>query len=317
MKKNHDPLISVVMSVYNGERYLSEAIDSILSQTFTDFEFIIIDDGSTDTSAEIVHSYEDERVSLIRQKNTGLAAALNKGIELAKGEYIARMDADDVSLPERLEVQVDYLKRHPDVIALGSAADCMDENGNFVFSMVPVCTDIDIKKKLPATPFIHPSVIFLKRYFFDAGCYPENLNFAPEDTVLFNKMSKLGNFANISRPLIRYRLTPQSLSGRNRINQKLMDRIVSKALDGSPISEDDSLELEMAAKKVSPQMKKAAYHSLLSRKYLWNNPDSKKARSHAIKSITSFPFRLTSYFLFFASLLPNRLVMLIYRSRRN
>jgi len=108
-----NPTISVVMSVYNGERFLREAMDSILAQTFTDFEFIIINDGSTDGSREILESYDDPRIVLVHQDNKGLAAALNRGIEMARGEFIARMDADDVSLPERFERQLEVFDREP------------------------------------------------------------------------------------------------------------------------------------------------------------------------------------------------------------
>ncbi len=106
----NSPTISVVMSVYNGEVYLAEAIESILVQTYRDFEFIIIDDGSTDNSSNIIRSYDDPRIRFFQQKNAGLAASLNKGITLARGKYIARMDADDVSLPDRLKKQLKWLK---------------------------------------------------------------------------------------------------------------------------------------------------------------------------------------------------------------
>ena len=109
--------ISVVMSVYNGEIYLYEAIESILNQTFTNFEFIIIDDGSTDNSAEIIKSYDDNRIVLIQQGNKGLAAALNEGIKIAKGKFIARMDADDISLPTRLETQIQFMEAHLEYVS--------------------------------------------------------------------------------------------------------------------------------------------------------------------------------------------------------
>jgi len=114
------------MSVFNGERYLREAIDSILQQTFVDFEFIIIDDGSTDSSASIMSSYADRRIRVIRQKNRGLSAALNVGLKAAEGRYIARMDADDVSLPHRFGRQYLFLETHPQCVAVGSNAIIID-----------------------------------------------------------------------------------------------------------------------------------------------------------------------------------------------
>ena len=119
------PLVSVIMPVYNGEKYLAEAIDSILAQTFTDFEFLIVDDGSQDNSAEIIRSYEkrDRRIRFIQlERNMGAAVARNRGIAAAGGEYITGMDCDDVSLPERLQKQVDFLKSHPEIGGIGAFA---------------------------------------------------------------------------------------------------------------------------------------------------------------------------------------------------
>lgn len=113
--------VSVVMSVYNDERFLREAIESILNQTFSDYEFIIIDDGSTDGSSEIISEYNDSRIFYIRQGNHGLPYALNKGIGMSKGKYVARMDADDISHPQRLEKQYNYMENHPDVFLCGTA----------------------------------------------------------------------------------------------------------------------------------------------------------------------------------------------------
>ena len=115
------PVVSVLMPVYNGSKYLSDAVDSILTQTYTNFEFLIIDDMSIDNSFEILKSYNDDRIRLIKnEKNIGLSASLNKGLNLALGKYIARMDQDDISLPNRLEKQIEYFKEHNDICVLGS-----------------------------------------------------------------------------------------------------------------------------------------------------------------------------------------------------
>jgi len=128
-----DPLVSVVMSVYNGHIKLSETIDSVLSQTLENFEFILIDDGSTDCALEILKEYKekDPRVLLIQNgENLGLAASLNKGIQIARGEYIARIDADDICLPERFEKQVRFLEQNPSILILGSNITQIDDEGN-------------------------------------------------------------------------------------------------------------------------------------------------------------------------------------------
>ena len=114
------------MPVYNGAKYLNEAVDSILNQTLTNFEFLIIDDGSTDQSINQINAYDDSRIQLIVNKNNiGQSAALNKGISLARGEYIARMDQDDISMPERLERQSEFMENHPDVDVLGTWVQLM------------------------------------------------------------------------------------------------------------------------------------------------------------------------------------------------
>ncbi|HAS7841575.1 TPA: glycosyltransferase family 2 protein, partial [Vibrio cholerae] len=124
------PKISVVMSVYNGEKYLGEAIDSILKQTFSDFEFIIINDGSTDKTLEIIKSYmkKDDRIVLVSRENKGLIVSLNEGLDLAKGQYIARMDADDISIKSRFEKQIEFLDSNPDIGVCGTWVEVFGEN---------------------------------------------------------------------------------------------------------------------------------------------------------------------------------------------
>jgi len=118
--------VSVIMSVYNGEKFLSQAIESILSQTFIDFEFIIINDGSHDGSLDIIRSYHDQRMKLISRENRGLISSLNEAISLANGQYLARMDADDVSLPERLARQVSFLDNHSEIAVCGTWAEVIN-----------------------------------------------------------------------------------------------------------------------------------------------------------------------------------------------
>jgi glycosyltransferase involved in cell wall biosynthesis len=129
-EKVMNPKVTVLMSVYNGEKYLRQAVDSILNQTFTDFEFIMVDDGSTDATKAILDSYTDPRiVRLTNETNIGLTASLNRGLKIARGTYIARMDADDISLPERLRRQVQFLDSHPDIGVLGTKFEVIDDLG--------------------------------------------------------------------------------------------------------------------------------------------------------------------------------------------
>ena len=163
----NNPRVTILMPVYNGERYLVDAIESILNQTYTDFEFLIINDGSADKSVSIIESYNDNRIRLIHnEKNLGLIASLNKGIALAKGEYLARMDSDDISVPQRLEKQVQFLDAHPDVSVVASHIRFMNADGEetgYWDNDMSTNSWADIYAALPKHDCIaHPAVVIRK-----------------------------------------------------------------------------------------------------------------------------------------------------------
>lgn len=163
---NNNPLISVVMSVYNGEKYLAEAIESILNQTYKNFEFIIVNDGSKDNSIEIIKSYmnQDNRIVLIDRENKGLPYSLNEGISIAKGEYIARMDADDISLPMRFKKQIDYMQKN-ELDVCGSYIELFGNNIKERIIKNPLNND-DIRFSLLFfSSLAHPTVVFKKEVF--------------------------------------------------------------------------------------------------------------------------------------------------------
>ena len=198
--------VSVVMSVFNGEEHLHESIDSILNQTFTDFEFIIIDDGSTDLTCDILSDYEkkDVRVKVFRQENKGLAVSLNNGISRSKGMLIARMDADDTALPERLEKQVAYLKSHPEVDVLGTAALLRSAQGEKLGVMVlPEEHESIIKIMYKTSPIIHPSVVMRRESIVAVGGYREDLMRA-QDYELWSRLFDKCRFHNLQDPLLIY-----------------------------------------------------------------------------------------------------------------
>lgn len=191
------PRVSVIMSVYNGEQYLTEAIDSILNQTFTDFEFIIINDGSTDGTADILRSYEDPRLRIVEQENIGLTRSLNRGILLAQGEYIARMDDDDLSLPERLDRQVAFLNAHPEVGILGTACRIVDEVSTQEWEMHPPLSDGQIRQRLiRGNPFIHSSVMMRKSILQAVGGYNEAYPYI-QDYELWVRLAAHTRLANL------------------------------------------------------------------------------------------------------------------------
>src|SRR5262245_27130869 len=157
------PIVSVVMSVLNGEPFLREAVESILGQTFGDFEFIVIDDGSTDASADILDSYQrnDARVRVYHQENKGLVESLNRGCGLARGKYIARMDADDIATKERLMWQVEFVEKHPEVGVVGGAIEVINASGKSSVTHRYPLKNSDIYQALLRgdCPLVHPTVV--------------------------------------------------------------------------------------------------------------------------------------------------------------
>jgi len=210
----HEPLVSVVLPVYNGEKYLAEAIDSILNQTYINFEFIIINDGSVDNSLEIIKSYEDQRIVLISRENRGLIASLNEGIQKAKGKYIARMDADDISMPKRLEKQVYFMENNLDIGISGSWVEIFGEvEKNKVWKLSTQDSILKIKL-LFAVPFAHPSVIIRKSIMENFLLSYDGAYIHAEDYKLWVDFSTYAKMANIPKVLLKYRYLETSISRR-------------------------------------------------------------------------------------------------------
>jgi glycosyltransferase involved in cell wall biosynthesis len=201
------PLLSVVMPVYNGARYLREAINSILSQSFDQFEFIIINDGSTDSSEDIIRQYSDERICLLSQANCGLAATLNRGIGRSKGEYIARQDQDDISLPERFSRQIAYLNANPHCALVGTMAEILTEGLQTVKRFRLPSENAAIKFALLFNNcIVHSSAMLRREAVVRVGGYsidPERQ--PPEDYELWSRMARIYEIGNIPEALHIYR----------------------------------------------------------------------------------------------------------------
>ncbi len=303
MVKVKQPKVSVVMSLYNSERYLKEAIDSVLAQTLDDFEFIIIDDGSTDHSADIVLEYCDQRIQLIRQSNAGLPAALNIAITHAKAPLIARMDPDDVCLAERLQKQFDYLQAHPDIILVGSAAMCIDAQGEQIGSIQKQAYYSKGRLTLPESPCIHPSVMFRKAACETLGFYPEEMRFGGEDAVFFNKiLATIGAIANLEEILLMYRVTATSMSQKSkRFNRLLRERVV-KEVQGETISVDEKEALAKAY--AMPRGGYFGYHLYVGKLLLKNKCQNKKARIHFATALKENIFSLHAWLGWIGSFFP-------------
>ena len=195
--------VSVLMSVYNGESYLREAIESILNQNYTDFEFIIIDDASTDATAAILDGFDDLRIVRSRnEENIGLTRSLNKGLATAQGDYIARMDADDISLPERLGKQVDFLEAHPEVGVLGSAVHVINNNGDLSHIWRLPAEHAVIRWRLCFNdPIAHPTAMMRREALERVGGYDADFVSA-QDYDLWRRLSHVTQLSNLQEVLL-------------------------------------------------------------------------------------------------------------------
>ncbi|MFW6015694.1 MAG: glycosyltransferase [bacterium] len=202
-------MLSVVMSVYNAEKYLSESIESILNQTLTEFDFIIINDKSTDSSLDIIKKYatKDKRIKLINnEKNIGLTKSLNKAINISNGKYIARMDADDIAHLERLEKQYKYLDKHPEVVVLGTSGFTINEDGDIINERNVPLQFKKIKQVLRyVNPMIHPSVMFRKKEIKHIGNYNEVYDKVQDYELWFRCVAQGYKMRNLKERLIYYR----------------------------------------------------------------------------------------------------------------
>jgi glycosyltransferase involved in cell wall biosynthesis len=212
--------ISVVMSCYNSERFLHESIDSILMQTYKNFEFIIWNDGSTDSTEEIIKSYHDNRIRYFCASNQGTGAARAAACKEARGKYIACMDDDDIAMPFRLEKELSFLESHSDYILVSCLCEFITEEGKVIGQSIQPCTDRSLKKRCNIN---HSGAMFRKDAYFRAGGY---LNIRTgQDFVLWGRMSRYGKYANLPETLVKYRIQPNS------IVRKLRDKNYNICLD--------------------------------------------------------------------------------------
>jgi len=218
------------MVVRNMERFLADSIESILAQTFRDFEFVIVDFGSTDRSPAIVAEYQakDSRIRLHTIGECSLPEARTASLRFAQGRYIALMDADDVSFPERVERQVAYLEAHPEVALLGSAIECMDERGARQFTREFPLTDADIRVALQRGTVLHQTTVVFRREILENVKGYRKAFPLSEDYDLWLRVIEHFRVANLAEPLVRYRIHPHQVSVR-KLAQEITCMVAARA----------------------------------------------------------------------------------------
>jgi glycosyltransferase involved in cell wall biosynthesis len=295
------PLVSVLMPVYNAERYVAEAIESILSQTFRDFEFLIVDDGSTDGSRAILEPFavRDSRIQLVSRPNTGIVAALNEMIGRSRGELLARMDADDISLPHRFESQIGYLNDHPECVMVGSRVQVIDPDGMPLTVMSDALTHEQLVEGLLANRgqlIHHPAVMYRKSVVVDIGGYRDIFDEA-EDLDLFLRLAEVGKVVNIEEPLLKYR---EHLAKGSRA------RVIRVEDNCRRILEDAHRRrgLEYQRPTTYPEVKRISSAEVF-RTWSWwalASGNVAAARKHALACLAQTPFSLASWKLFYCAI---------------
>lgn len=219
-----EPVVSVLMAVHNGRPYLGEAVESILTQSFPSFEFIIVDDGSTDGSIVEIDWYakQDSRIRVLSQSNKGLAAALNVGLSMARGKYTARMDADDVAYPERLSKQVARMAKQPNLVLLGGSFDYIDSNGGVLKQKVVTTDAVSLRRGLTEdrNQFCHPCAMVGREAVCNVGGYRTLVGKYAQDYDLWLRLSEVGSIANLAQSILGYRVHEGQVSVRNIVAQR-------------------------------------------------------------------------------------------------
>jgi glycosyltransferase involved in cell wall biosynthesis len=218
---NTTPRITVLLPVYNCELYVQTAVESILNQTFTDFELLIVDDASTDATVSILKKFDDSRIQLIQKPvNSGYANSLNYGLQIAKGEYIARMDGDDISYPERFAKQIAYLDVHPEVVACGTTYKIMGNNKRIMLPENHEAIKIGL---LWGNCISHPSVMIRKKVLDDFSIIYDTSKEPAEDYDLWVRLLSIGKLYNLQEVLMEYRLYGNQVSRKRAEEQKKND----------------------------------------------------------------------------------------------
>jgi glycosyltransferase involved in cell wall biosynthesis len=305
------PTVSVILPVRNGARFLPEALESIRAQTLREIEILLIDDGSTDRSPEIAREFarRDRRFLVMSQEPRGIASALNTGIQMARGRYVARMDADDVAVPMRIERQVAFLAANPRCVALGSDVEIIDEEGQALGTLASPRRHADIERLLLdvcSNSLIHPSVVMRTDAVRSIGGYRAE-TYPSEDFDLWLRLSEIGELANLGETLLRYRRHRDAICVRERQRQIVM----TSGLVDAARSRKGLSPLPRRLRSADGSSAAATYHFDCARVALKSGKRLAALR-HAGASILSEPLWMKPYAAIAACALPTRLVTRLY-----
>jgi glycosyltransferase involved in cell wall biosynthesis len=306
--------VTVLMPAYNAAKYVAEAIQSVLSQTFSEFELLIINNGSTDDTVNVINRFNEPRIRLIEERKQGIVFALNKGLQEAKGEFMARFDADDICEPTRLEKQFDFLKNHPDYILCGSDAEYITEIGDHLFYLRCIGhTHEEITRHLYVDcPFIHSSVMYRKEAVLKGGGYPADAH-TFEDYLLWVQIAKVGRYHNLPERLIKVRINPASVTIDEKWRGIRFRQLKKKIINQGFVTPIEGEELLTILKgQDNRKIKEGAYYALCGKKFLINNHQPLKARRHLAKAIRIHPLRFDNYAFFVLSYFPGPFIQWLH-----
>lgn len=307
-------LVSVITAVKNGMPYISETINSVLNQTFSDFEYIILDDGSTDNTKDAVLAFKDSRIKFIEQPNSGVAKARNMAIQHSSGKYLAIVDADDVWHPEKLALQVQFLEDHGEYVLVGSFVNIIDKEGDYLYTEKKPITDEENRILLnERNAWTHSSTLFRRSTFDDVGGYYEPVQQFFEDYILMYQLAKRGKVYQIPQVLADYRIVPGSLS--NKTETPTFVEIKKKAIKDGFLEDKDIQYLlsEKAKNFSSPEMKQGQYYLYLGRSFLFHNFNRIKAKGYLKQSLEYNSGNKTAKIYFWMAMLcPQFCIQFIY-----
>ena len=302
--KNQTPKVSVCLSVYNSENYLREAIESILNQSFDDFEFLIIDDGSRDSSPEIIRFYakQDQRIWFHHRENRGIPKTRNEMLKQATGKYIAVMDADDIALPNRLVNQVQFLDQNPHVVAVGGTFNFIDEKGRFLTCLYPPEDNDTIQEKALAGhgSICHPSAMIRREILLKIGGYDESFLVAL-DLDLWLRLGEIGDLRNLQSPILNFRLHDSSISETQGEKQR---NYAHRACKNAWQRRGISREFE-AVEPWRPTRDRASRYQFALKYgwWAWNSRQRKTALIYAGKALQIKPWGIKAFKLLYCTLL--------------